>query len=116
MKKNTLKLLCLAMVLCCVLSLAACSLAFGKYELASASMGGMTLNADMFADYMGECYLEMTPFGTAKFAYGDEVLDMKYANGKIWPADEGEDEAVNFEIDGNKIHMEQDGMQLTFEK
>jgi hypothetical protein len=116
MRKNTLRILCLAMVLCCILSLAACSLAFGKYELDSASMGGMTLTAEMFKEYMGECYVEMTPFGTAKFAYGDEVLDMKYANGKIWPVEEGEEEAVNFKVEGNKISMEMDGMELIFKK
>ena len=116
MRKNTLRILCLAMVLCCILSLAACSLAFGKYELDSASMGGMTLTAEMFKEYMGECSVEMTPFGTAKFAYGDEVLDMKYANGKIWPVEEGEEEAVNFKVEGNKISMEMDGMELIFKK
>lgn len=116
MRKNILRILCLAMVLCCILSLAACSLAFGKYELDSASAGGMTLTAEMFKEYMGECYIEMTPFGTAKFAYGDEVLDMKYANGKIWPVEEGEEEAVNFKVEGLTITMEMDGMELIFKK
>ena len=116
MKKNTLRILCLAMVLCCILSLAACSLAFGKYELDSASMGGMSLSADMFAEYMGECYIEMSPFGTAKLTYGGETMDMKYADGKIWPVEEGEEEAVNLEVKGNTITMEMDGMELVFKK
>lgn len=116
MRKNTLKILCLALVVCCIMSLAACSLAFGKYELDSASAGGMTLTAEMFKDYMGECYIEMTPFGTAKFCMDGELMDMKYGNGKIWPVEEGEDEAVNFEVKGSEIIMEMDGMELIFKK
>ena len=58
----------------------------------------------------------MTPFGTAKFCMDGELMDMKYGNGKIWPVEEGEDEAVNFEVKSSEIIMEMDGVEMIFTK
>lgn len=116
MRKNTLKILCLALVVCCIMSLAACSLAFGKYTLSEASMGGMKISVAALGMDPDDCYLEMTPFGTAKFCMDGEMMDMKYAGGKIWPVEEGEDDAVNFEVKGSEIVMEMDGVEMIFTK
>ena len=79
MRKNTLKILCLALVVCCIMSLAACSLAFGKYTLSEASMGGMKINVAALGMDPDDCYLEMTPFGTAKFYMdGDKLIVKKW--------------------------------------
>ena len=116
MKKNILKVFCMALVLCCLLSLAACGASLGKYTLVGAQMDEMTLSAEMLGEAAKDCYLELTSGSTAKFSLNGEVLDMEYADGKIWPAAEGKDAAVGFKVDGNKLYMEQDGIQMVFEK
>lgn len=113
--KTTVKLLCIILVLCTLLSLTACGIAFGTYKLDSASMGGLTVSPGEMGMDTDEYYLEMTPFGTATFVFQGKEQEMKYGNGKIWPVDE-EDEAVNMEIDGNAITLEMDGLEMVFKK
>ena len=116
MKKSILKIMCLAFAICCILSLAACGGNSGKYTLNGAKMGDMTITADMLGASAEDCYLEIDASGNAKFSLNGEVTDMKYADGKIWPASEGVENAVSFVIDGNTIYMEQDGIQMIFKK
>lgn len=115
MKNTVIKLLCLTLVLSTLLTLSACSLAFGTYKLDSASMGGLTVSLETIGMDPDECYLEMTPFGTAVMVFQGEEKDMKYGDGKIWPADD-EDDKVNFEIDGDTITIEMSGVKLIFKK
>lgn len=113
MKKTIVKLLCVALVLCSLLCLAGC--AMGTYKLDSASVGGLSVSLESVGMDPDDYYLEMSPFGTAVFCFDGEEKDMKYGDGKIWPADD-EDDTVDMVIDGDEIILELPGVNLTFKK
>ena len=44
-----------------------------------------------------------------------EVIEMGWADGELWPAEDPEDK-VAFTVDGDTLTMEQDGMKMVFKK
>ena len=119
MKNMITKLLCVAMVLCMVLSLSACGfLVAGTYTLSGAEIQGEEYDADDL-ESLGldpdECYIKLEADGTGEVnLFGDE-MDIEWKDDEMWPEDD-EDDIQEFEIDGKDLILEYEGEKLIFTK
>lgn len=117
MKNTITKLLCVAMVLCMLLTLAACGNA-GKYVLSAAKIDGEKYDADELEEIgldPEDCYIELKADGTGEVSlFGDEE-DIEWKGNEMWPEDD-EDDVQEFDIDGKELTIEMDGQKLIFTK
>lgn len=112
------KILCSALVAVMLLCMTACGNSIaGRYNFYSMEMDGVEITAESLAALGGELemYIELTDDGTGTMASEGEVIEMGWADGEIWPADDPTDK-VAFEIDGDTLTMEQDGIKMVFKK
>ena len=122
------RLLCVALALIMVLSLAACggaglgSSAVGTYYLEKMEAEGMSIDRSYFTamglseeeldEYM---YIKITEAGKATVAMDGEVIEMEYDATSMWPVDEPDDKA-NCTIADGKITIEMEGNKVIFAK
>ena len=113
------KVLCSALVAIMLLCMTACgSKIAGRYDFYSMDMGGgVEVTAESLKALGGEMemYIELEDDGTGTMASEGEVIEMGWADGEIWPAEDPEDK-VAFTVDGDTLTMEQDGMKRVFKK
>lgn len=119
MKKTVSTVLCLVLVLGVVFSLTACgSNVAGRYELTTMEMDGQVIDIEKMKILAGEdieMYIELREDGTAILKMNEEITDMLWADGKIWPKHNTTD-VSSLVIDGTVLTMERDGFKLIFEK
>ncbi len=114
------KILCSALAAIMLLCLTACggSGIAGRYEFYSMDMGGgIEITAESLEALGGEMemYIELEDNGTGTMALDGEVVDMGWADGEIWPTDDPSDK-IGFEVDGDSLTIEYDGVQMVFKK
>lgn len=118
------KLIAIIMAAVLVLGLCACGASggnskdiTGRYDLVSMEQMGVSIDVADYLEQMGlevEAYLELKADGAAVLCFG-ETLDLCYADGLMWPAEDPEDTAP-FTIDGNTLTLSQNGIEMVFEK
>lgn len=110
MKNTVSKLLCIALILCMVMSFAACGLIqglmyAGTYTLTSAEIGGQEFDASSLS-YIGmdpdDCYIKLEADGTAEVNLFGEKADMEWEGNEIW-LESDPDDKQEFEIDGKDL-------------
>ena len=124
------KILCIALALMLVLSLAACGGAgmnggsneVGKYYLHSMETEGMSVGREFFTamgmteeqldEYM---FIEITAPGKATVTVEGETINMEYDATSMWPVDEP-DEKANCTVADGKITLEMEGSKVIFTK
>ena len=126
------KILCIALALMLVLSLAACGGAggsgvggsneVGKYYLQSMEAEGMSIGREFFTamgmteeqldEYM---FIEITAPGKATVTMEGETINMEYDATSMWPVDEP-DEKANCTVADGKITLEIEGSKVIFAK
>lgn len=114
MKKLISSILCAALILSMLLTLAGCGVA-GRYVLKEVSYGGITMDAEEAGMDPDDCYIEMKSDGTALMYMDGEETDMEWEDGEIWAEGE-EDEKADFEIDDGELILEIEGIEMVFEK
>lgn len=120
----------LVTVALCVI-MAACSASFeGVYKFNSMSMneGGISINYEVGKEYMGVTFNEDVftltvnsdktwTMATKMFGEGDTVKGTwEEKDGKYYLTAEGETEAIEVTLDGNKITFEQEGAKVVLKK
>jgi len=117
------------LLLCIVMS--ACSSSFeGTYKFysMSAQMGGVSINYEVGKEYSGVTFnedvytltvnedntwtMEIDMFGSKASAKGT----WEEKDGKYYLTTEGESQAIEATLDGNKINFEKDGSKVTLKK
>ncbi len=116
--KNTLKkVLCLALVALMVLGLAACG-DVGKYELEYAVIDGNEYTVEDLAalglDLDGS-YIELEFGGKGEMELMGEESTFEWKDGEIWDEDD-EDDVIEYEIDGDELSIEAEGVTFVFVK
>lgn len=126
------KILCIALALMLVVSLAACGAAggsgvggsndVGKYYLHSMETEGGSFGREMFLamgmteeqldEYM---FIEITAPGKAIITMEGQTQEMEYDATSMWPVDEPDDKA-NCTIADGKITIEMEGSKVIFTK
>lgn len=114
MKKLISSILCAALILSMLLTLAGCGNA-GHYVLKEVSYGGITISAEEAGLDPDDCYIDLKANGTAVMYMDGEENDMEWEDGEIWAVGE-EDEKADFEIDDGELILEIEGMEMIFEK
>ncbi len=127
------KILCVALALMLVLSLAACSMItdllggksrnVGKYYFQSMEMEGMSINREalmsmggMTEEELDEYMLiEITGEGKATMTSDGEVAEMAFDATHMWPIDDPEEKAAYTLKDGT-LTITEDGLSLIFAK
>lgn len=113
------KVFCSMLVAATLLCMTACggSSVAGRYDFHSMDMEGMQITAEALKemDTEMEMYIELKEDGTGTMASEGEVMEMAWADGEIWPAEDPTDK-VPFEIDGDTLTMEQEGIKMVFKK
>lgn len=141
MSKSICKLLCIALAMCMILSLAACGKKAaepattapkatepkqtkvpahiahaGTYVLTSAEYDGTVMGKeelDLLGLYDYECYVILKDDGTGTLAMEGKLEDICWDETKLWsPGDE--EGYVEFTVDGENLSLEMDGVTLTF--
>ena len=112
------KVLCSALVAIMLLCMTACGNNItGRYDFYSMDMDGVQVTAESL-EALGseiEMYVELEKDGTGTMASDGEVIEMGWADGEIWPAEDPTDKAA-FVVDGDTLTIEQEGMKLVFKK
>jgi len=117
MKNTITKLLCVAMVLCMLLTFTACGVA-GTYVLSEAKINGEKYDLDEMEDLgidPDDCYIELKSDGTGEVSLFGEETDIEWEDDEMWPEDD-EDDVLEFEIDGDELILEMEGQELIFVK
>lgn len=114
MKKLISGVLCAALILSMLLTLAGCGVA-GRYLLKEVSYGGISMDAEDAGMDPDDCYIEMKSDGTAVMCMDGEEVDMQWKDGEIWAEGE-EDDKADFEIEDGELTIEIEGIEMVFEK
>ena len=119
MKKSVKAVLCLSLVAVLLVSLVACGGGVaGRYDLISMEAGGQTLDIASLKALAGsdvDMYIELFEDGTGVMKMDGETTKMSYADGKIWPTN-SPDEKIPFDVSGDTLTLEQDGVKMVFKK
>lgn len=114
MKRTLSFVLCVALTVCMMLTLAGCGVA-GRYVLLEMSYGGISVSAEEAGMDADDCYIELESDGTAVMALNGEETDMEWEDDEIWAVGE-EDSKAEFEIDDDILTIEVEGVEMVFEK
>ena len=117
MKSKAVKLLCLAAVLCMLLTFTACGTA-GTYVLSELEFSGIKYDADDLEELgldAGDCYIKLNSDGTGTLCLFGECEAIQWEDDRFWLTGE-EDDPVPFELDGSRLTIEYEGESLTFTK
>jgi hypothetical protein len=119
MKKTVNAVLSLVLVLGVVFTLAACGInVAGRYELTTMEIDGQVIDIERMKILVGEdleMYIELREDGTAILKMNEEITDMLWADGKIWPK-HNTAEVSSLVIDGTVLTMERNGTKMIFKK
>lgn len=114
MKRILSRILCMALMVCMLLTLAGCGVA-GRYVLKEMSYSGISLDAETAGLSSDKCYIELKSDGTGVMSLNGKENDMEWKDGQIWIEGE-EDNKVDFEIEDDALTLEIEGMKMIFEK
>ena len=116
MKKTFAIIISVMLIACTILSLTACA-SPGKYMLTEAKIAGATVNIEDAQKLIsgvgldGECYIELKFGGTGEMHILGKTTEIKWNGSELWPVDD-EDAKMSFEIDGDELILDMDGIPL----
>ena len=114
MKKTISRILCAAMLLSLLLTLAACGVS-GKYVLKKVSYAGISMDADTVGFESEKFYIELFSNGTAVMCYNGETEDMEWKDGQLWSVDD-KDSKVDFTLEDDELIIELEDVEMVFVK
>lgn len=113
--KRTAKILLSVLLILSILScFAACGSKgpSGTYNLVSMEMDGETIDADTLKEFGMEVTITFNSDGTGSIVMADEKEEFEWKDNKII----ADGEEISFQLDGNKLTLEQDGETMVFSK
>ena len=118
MKKFVKAGLGLCLIVCLMVSLAACGEITGRYDLVSMSNGTDMMDADdvrSITGFDGDLYIELFEDGTAVMSMFGTTTDLEYDDNYLWPVSDKED-TMSYRIEGSSLILEEEGVKVIFKK
>lgn len=114
MKRTLSIVLCVALIVCMVLTMAGCGVA-GRYVLVELSYSGVSVSAEDAGMDADNSYVELESDGTAVLCLDGDKTDMLWDDDQIWAAGK-EDSKAALTVDDGVLTIEVDGIEMVFEK
>lgn len=114
MKKTISRALCAALVLCILLTMAACGQS-GRYVLTKASYFGITVDASELGLNTEGVYIELKFNGTGVICGGGEEYAVGWDSDSIWPL-EDKSQTIDMVLEDGTLTIDYEGIGLIFEK
>lgn len=114
MKKTAKILLSVLLILSVLTCLAACGSKgpSGTYNLVSMEMDGEKVDADMLEEYGVEITITFNSDGTGNIDMMGDKEEFEWKDNKII----ADGDEISFQLDGNKLTLEDDGETMVFSK
>lgn len=114
MKRTAKILLSVLLILSMLACLAACGSKgpSGTYNLVSMEMDGEKVDADMLAEYGLEVTITFNSDGTGNIDMMGDKEEFEWKDNKIM----ADGDEISFQLDGNKLTLEEDGETMVFSK
>ncbi len=116
--KRILSMLLVVLMTCSLLAACGKGSEAGTYNMVSMTLGDSTVTAEDLAALgmpADGIYVKLNGDGTGEMNAGEETVEIRYDNSKLWPVEEP-DEKIDYTLKGKTLTVSDDETVMVFEK